>query len=113
MKPEERLEVLREVAGTKVYDERRAESTNIMKDTKIRKEKIDDLMKSLDERMNELEQEKTELDEYQELDRTRRALEYTINSKELADIKAQLQSLDGPSSLSISFYVYVSLTFVV
>jgi structural maintenance of chromosome 3 (chondroitin sulfate proteoglycan 6) len=67
MKPEERLEVLREVAGTKVYDERRLESVKIMEDTKGRRAQIEELMKILDERMGELEQEKSELSEYQVL----------------------------------------------
>lgn len=33
MSPAERLELLKEVAGTRVYDERRAESLKIMKET--------------------------------------------------------------------------------
>lgn len=95
MKPDERLEVLRDVAGTKVYDERRSESMKIMEDTKSRKAKIDDTMKILDERLGELEGEKAELNEYQELDRTRRTLEFTIYTKEVVDLSEQLQALDG------------------
>ena len=40
MKDSERLELLMEVAGCKVYDERREESERIMKDTEQRREKV-------------------------------------------------------------------------
>ena len=95
MKPDERLEVLREVAGTRVYDDRRAESVKLMEETKGRKEKINELLGILDQRMTELEEEKGELAQFQELDRTRKALEFTIYSKELSDLSAQLQAVDG------------------
>ena len=97
-KDADRLLLLKEVAGTKVYEERRAESTKIMDETseltKIRstfrfvstillrrslterlfrlhshpdakREKIKDLLTFIQERLDELEEEKEELKQYQ------------------------------------------------
>lgn len=95
MKPSERLELLREVAGTRVYDERREESKRIIDDTVSKKEKIDEVLRFLDERLEELEKEKEELKDYQEQDRNRRVLEYTIYTKELTDVNKKLEDLES------------------
>lgn len=70
----QRLKLLREVAGTRVYDERREESKGILKDTVGRTEKIEDLLKYIEERLKTLEEEKEELKEYQKWDKMRRYL---------------------------------------
>jgi structural maintenance of chromosome 3 (chondroitin sulfate proteoglycan 6) len=102
MKPTERLELLREVAGTRVYDERREESVRIMDETSGKREKIDEVLLFLDERLEELEKEKEELKDYQEQDRSRRVLEYTIYTKELAEVNKKLDELEG------SYHTYYS-----
>lgn len=79
----QRLKLLREVAGTRVYDERREESKNILKETESKREKIDEFLKTIEERLATLEEEKEELKEYQKYDKMRRALEYTIHDKDL------------------------------
>ena len=71
-KDNERLKLLREVAGTRVYDERKNESQNILKDTENKREKIDDLLKYIEERLSTLETEKEELKQYQKWDKERR-----------------------------------------
>lgn len=89
----QRLKLLREVAGTRVYDERKEESMNILNDTESRLEKIEDLLKYINERLSALETEKEELKKYQELDRERRKYEYQIHNNELADVKKKLEKL--------------------
>jgi len=83
MKDEQRLDLLKEVAGTKVYEERRAESLQIIQETNHKREKIQEVVAYIDERLNELDDEKEELRAYQQLDKDRRALEYTLYDKEL------------------------------
>ncbi|KAL1954558.1 hypothetical protein VTO42DRAFT_1069 [Malbranchea cinnamomea] len=95
MKDSERLALLKEVAGTQVYEARRAESLKIMNETNNKRAKIDELLEYIDERLNELEEEKNELKDYQEKDRERRCLEYTIYSREQAEIAAALESIEG------------------
>lgn len=94
MKDSERLELLMEVAGCKVYDERREESERIMKDTEQRREKVVEVVEYIEQRLEDLGDEKEELKEFQTLDRDKRALEYTIYDQELRSSKAHLQRLD-------------------
>ncbi|KAL1964947.1 hypothetical protein VTN77DRAFT_6300 [Rasamsonia byssochlamydoides] len=95
MKDSERLMLLKEVAGTQVYEARRAESLKIMNETNSKRAKIDELLDYINERLRELEEEKDELKNYQEQDRERRCLEYTIYSREQAEIAAALEALEG------------------
>jgi len=89
----QRLKLLREVAGTRVYDERKEESKSILRETEGKREKIQELLKYIDERLNTLEEEKEELKEYQKWDKMRRSLEYTIHDHELRDTRKKLESL--------------------
>lgn len=49
------------------------------------------MLRYIETRLKELEEEKEELKAYQELDRERRALEYTLYTKELSDTNATLK----------------------
>ncbi|WEW57115.1 Structural maintenance of chromosomes protein 3 [Emydomyces testavorans] len=95
MKDSERLILLKEVAGTQVYEARRTESLKIMNETNNKIAKIDELLDYINERLGELEEEKDELKNFQEKDRERRCLEYTIYSREQAEIAAALESIEN------------------
>lgn len=95
MKDSERLALLKEVAGTQVYEARRTESLKIMNETNNKRAKIDELLDYINERLTELEEEKNELKDYQEKDRERRCLEYTIYSREQTEIAAALENIEG------------------
>jgi len=90
-----RLKLLREVAGTKVYDERREESKQILKDTESKAEKIEECLKTIEDRLTTLEEEKEELKEYQKYDKMRRALEYTIHDRELQETRKKLSEMEN------------------
>lgn len=94
MKDHERLNLLKEVAGTQVYEQRRQESLKIMEDTDNKRGKIDELLKYIEERLGELEEEKEELRGYHEKDRERRCLEYTIYHREQVEINNALDSIE-------------------
>lgn len=94
MKDSERLVLLKEVAGTQVYEARRAESLKIMHETNSKRAKIDELLDYINERLAELEEEKDELRNYQDKDKERRCLEYTIYSREQHEIATVLESLE-------------------
>lgn len=94
MKDNERLILLKEVAGTQVYEARRTESLKIMTETNNKREKIDELLDYIKERLTELEEEKEELKDYQEKDKERRSLQYTIDHREQLAIASELDSLD-------------------
>ncbi|KAG0656747.1 Structural maintenance of chromosomes protein 3 [Rhodotorula mucilaginosa] len=93
-KDADRLLLLKEVAGTKVYEERRAESTKIMDETNAKRDKIKDLLEYIQARLDELEEEKEELKQYQTHDRARRSLEYCIYQRELKDVGDMLDQIE-------------------
>lgn len=105
MKEPERLNLLKEIAGTKVYEERRTESLKIMNETNNKREKIDELLAYIKERLSELEEEKEELRGYQDKDRERRCLEYAYHhqlqealSEKLSEIEDYRQHGAGASN---------------
>lgn len=94
MKDAERLNLLKEVAGTQVYEARRSESLKIMTETNNKREKIDELLEYIKERLAELEEEKEELRDYQDKDKERRCLQYTIDHREQVAVANELENLD-------------------
>ena len=94
MKDTERLTLLKEVAGTQVYEARRAESLKIMTETDNKRAKIDELLTYINERLDELEEEKEELRDYEEKNKERRCLQYTIDHREQVAISEELDNLE-------------------
>nr|CAD1823923.1 unnamed protein product [Ananas comosus var. bracteatus] len=84
MKDSERLDLLKEIGGTRVYEERR----------RNKRKQIDQVVQYLEERLRELDEEKEELRKYQQLDKQRRSLEYTILDHELNDARKDLAEID-------------------
>ncbi|KAH8878172.1 Structural maintenance of chromosomes protein 3 [Schistosoma japonicum] len=89
----QRLKLLREVAGTRVYDERKEESKQIFKESEAKREQISELLNSIEDRLRTLENETKELKEYQHWDRDRRALEFTIYDRELKETRKKLEEI--------------------
>lgn len=86
--------MLKEVAGTKVYEQRRTESLRIMADTDAKREKINELLDYIETRLAELEEEKEELKEFQEKDKERRCLEYALYQRELEEVGEALVEIE-------------------
>jgi len=82
MKDAERLNMLKEVAGTQIYVNRRTESVRIMDEAETKRTKVDEVLDTIRDRLDQLEEEKNELREFQDKDRERRCLEYTIHNRE-------------------------------
>ncbi|KAJ3065902.1 Structural maintenance of chromosomes protein 3, partial [Podochytrium sp. JEL0797] len=100
-KDAERLQVLKEVAGTRVYENRRQESLKIMEETESKRTKITELLDYIEQRLSELEEEKAELKEFQDLDREKRCLEYTIFHREQIEVNAGLEALEDSRKLEL------------
>jgi structural maintenance of chromosome 3 (chondroitin sulfate proteoglycan 6) len=88
-----RLKILKEVAGSNVYDEKREESKNILKETEEKRQNILDVLKAIEDRLVQLEVEKEELKEFQKWDKMKRSIEYTIHNKELEHTQNKLNEL--------------------
>ena len=65
MKDSERLDLLKDIAGTKVYETRRKESLKVMSETDSRLSQIEEIITYIEDRLAELEKEQTELHQYQ------------------------------------------------
>lgn len=94
MKDSERLRLLKEISGSNVYETRRADSLKLLADTDTKCNTIDGVVASMNERLDELEGEKEELEAWSRNDRERRSLMYTIKSREEADLEAQIEDID-------------------
>ena len=90
----ERLALLKEVAGTTVYDEKKAESLVKMEENAASIEKINETLEYMESKLEELRGEKEELNQYQKLDRERRAVEYTLYDKELKKAREGLDEIE-------------------
>jgi structural maintenance of chromosome 3 (chondroitin sulfate proteoglycan 6) len=94
MTPADRLRLLKDIAGVKVYEERRKESVKLYTDASKQQLQINDCHEQIDDRLTQLEEEKEELSAYQNLDKQRRALEYTLYNKELQFARSTLDDID-------------------
>ena len=92
-KDHERLALLKEVAGTKVYEQRRVESLRIMSETDGKRTKINELLDYIESRLI-LEEEKEELKEFQDKDKERHCLEYALYQRELEEVGEALVEIE-------------------
>lgn len=95
MNEEKRLELIKDIAGVKVYDERRAESEKLMQETADKEAKVTEHLDYLNVKMKALEAEREELVQHQALDKKRKVLEYTYYDKELRRAKGELDKMDA------------------
>lgn len=65
-----------------------------MEETDLKRQKIEELLEYIESRLDELEEEKKELSEYQQMDSDRRCLEYTIYTREQSDLNQQLEQME-------------------
>merc|ERR1711990_98584 len=89
----QRLELFKDVAGTRVYDDKRAESMELIKKAEDSQTKIVNLLSQIVDKLESLEQEKEELNQYQKYDKERRALEYLLFDKNVKEAEEKLQQL--------------------
>ncbi|RCH98817.1 Structural maintenance of chromosomes protein 3, partial [Rhizopus stolonifer] len=101
-KDEDRLKLLKEIAGTRVYEQKRTESNKLMQETQSKRAKIQEILTYIEDRLHELEAEKAELSEFQNLDKERRSIEYTIYAREQSSANQRLDNLEEERRKHIS-----------
>jgi structural maintenance of chromosome 3 (chondroitin sulfate proteoglycan 6) len=89
-----RLKLLKEISGSNVYETRRADSLKLLADTDSKCRNTDSLVATINERLDELEGEKEELEAWSKNDKERRSLMYTMKSREEADLQARIENID-------------------
>lgn len=95
MKDKARLEMLKEISGSNVYETRRSDSLKLLNDTDSKCANIDSVVESINERLGELEGEKEELEAWSKNDRERRSLLYTLHSREETELEAKIEQIDS------------------
>lgn len=89
----DRLELLKEIAGTRVYDDKRSESMELIKKTNDNRSKVNSLLTQIVDKLDSLEQEKEDLAQYQKFDREKRAFEFLIFECQRKEADKKLRSL--------------------
>ncbi|KAF4657239.1 hypothetical protein FOL47_008538 [Perkinsus chesapeaki] len=88
-----RLDLLKEVSGTRVYDLRRAESLAVMEKTKKKREQTSDIMEEMRSKLEQLETDRAELNEFKGAVREKTALEIVIADREKQHCVKEAQRL--------------------
>jgi len=94
----QRLQLLQQVAGTTLYEDKKTESLVKMQENAQSVAKINSILGDIQLRLTELKGETEELALYQACDRTRKALEYTLYDKELKKARHVLDHLEHERS---------------
>lgn len=93
-KDSERLQLLKEVSGAKMFEAKLRESNKEMTNSKFKMERIDESMLKLAEKLADLQMELNDLTQFQKLDRQRKVYEFNIFDRELSTLLAQIEEKD-------------------
>mmetsp|Transcript_43986 Transcript_43986/g.113680 ORF Transcript_43986/g.113680 Transcript_43986/m.113680 type:complete len:1199 (-) Transcript_43986:65-3661(-) len=94
MNDSRRLELLKEISGASVYDERRTESERILEDVRARRQKTDEVIEVIASRIKNLEEEQRELVEYQKLEKERRCFEFELTDRDWRTAQDRIDALE-------------------
>ena len=78
-------------------------------ETESKREKIEEFLRTIEERLGTLEEEKEELKEYQKYDKMRRSLEYTIHDRELKETRKKLDDVRNFHLVQMKLFFYIAL----
>ncbi|XP_076939698.1 structural maintenance of chromosomes protein 3-like [Bidens hawaiensis] len=99
MNDSERLDLLMEISGIRVYEGSRLETLKMLQENGNARNQIIQILQYLGEKLSELDEQKAELKKYQQLDNLRKSLEYTIYDKEVNDARRELTEIDSNTFL--------------
>ncbi|AOA62269.1 Multiprotein cohesin complex subunit [Komagataella phaffii CBS 7435] len=93
-KDSERLKLLKEVAGARVFEQKLKDSIKEMNASQVKREKIDETLVFIEKRLEDLNAEKNELKKYEKLANRKKTLEYNLFDKELTNVDEQIDTID-------------------
>eukprot|EP00485_Elphidium_margaritaceum_P001061 CAMPEP_0202695504 /NCGR_PEP_ID=MMETSP1385-20130828/9085_1 /ASSEMBLY_ACC=CAM_ASM_000861 /TAXON_ID=933848 /ORGANISM="Elphidium margaritaceum" /LENGTH=1300 /DNA_ID=CAMNT_0049351543 /DNA_START=93 /DNA_END=3995 /DNA_ORIENTATION=- len=91
----ERLQLIKEIAGTRVYEQNRAESKKLIHDADNKRHKVQLIIDYFEERLDELKQEKEELAKFETLDRQKRCIQFQIYERHKTQTENALESIEN------------------
>eukprot|EP00747_Dinoflagellata_sp_TGD_P181727 gnl/TRDRNA2_/TRDRNA2_35654_c0_seq1.p1 gnl/TRDRNA2_/TRDRNA2_35654_c0~~gnl/TRDRNA2_/TRDRNA2_35654_c0_seq1.p1 ORF type:complete len:1196 (-),score=366.26 gnl/TRDRNA2_/TRDRNA2_35654_c0_seq1:84-3671(-) len=89
-----RLDLIKDISGASVYDERKSESEKILEETRMKQQKTDEIIDVITKRIKNLEEEQRELVEYQKLERQRRCLEFELTDRDSRTSQDKIDQLE-------------------
>lgn len=90
----ERLNLLKDVSGAKVFEAKLKESSKEMANSDFKMQRINEAMERLDDKIADLAIELNDLKEFQSLESNRKVLEFHLFDRELNSLNAQNENLD-------------------
>lgn len=93
-KDAERLTLLKEVSGAKVFENKLKESLKEMSTSNLKKERIEESLASIEERLNDLQIESLDLQEFQMLEKLKKCLEFNLFDRELNEVNLQVEAIN-------------------
>ena len=94
MKDADRLNLLKEIAGTNIYEEKRNDSLKLLTDCKNKQAKINEIIAYITTKLEELETEKEELQRYDTLNNRKNCMEYNLYDGELRSYHEQIEHIE-------------------
>lgn len=89
------MQLLEDVVGAKSFEVKLKASLKKMEETEQKKIQINKEMGELNSKLSEMEQERKELEKYNELERNRKIYQFTLYDRELNEVINQMERLDG------------------
>ncbi|ODV95345.1 hypothetical protein PACTADRAFT_3046 [Pachysolen tannophilus NRRL Y-2460] len=93
-KDHERLALLKEVAGAKIFEVKLKESLKEMDNSSKRREKIDEMLSFIENRLEDLNLEKNDLKNFEKLKNSKKILEFNLFDKELTTLNDSIEEIN-------------------
>ncbi|KNH06679.1 adaptor complex protein (AP) 3 delta subunit 1 [Perkinsela sp. CCAP 1560/4] len=92
MSESEKLALVKEVAGTKVYESRRQESLRILEEIQSKRERISETFEKLQAKREEIAKEAAECEKLEEWETTKRKVEFCLFGQEATKLQKEIDS---------------------
>lgn len=99
-KDSERLELLKDIAGARVFETKLKNSLKEMAITAQKQDQIKDMLNDIEKRLDELNIEKEDLKIFEKLNNKKKMLEFNIYDREMNAITDQISKIDDNYSIS-------------
>ncbi|CCG22050.1 Smc3 protein [Candida orthopsilosis Co 90-125] len=93
-KDHERLTLLKEVSGATVFESKLKESVKEMNQSTLKRQRIDEALDSINEKISDLQIESDDLKEFQSLEKQKKVLEYNIFDREFNELNESISELE-------------------
>ncbi|KAK6462230.1 RecF/RecN/SMC [Scheffersomyces coipomensis] len=93
-KNSERLTLLKEVSGATIFENKLKESIKEMNNSNYKKQRIDETLLSIDERLSDLQIESKDLKKFQQLEKSKKILEYNLFDREYNELNESIEEIE-------------------